>query len=143
MNIRRVVLFFAVLVLLYGLVNRASGYSLSEFSTLVLLSNKKGVARQITPTALMIGLAKCESGNNPKAINPHDGGSPSYGLYQYKRGTWLYFVRKYNLFPETEDKELDNIIMDREAQEKVTYEVLKDSKNYPHWRICLTKLNYL
>jgi hypothetical protein len=31
------------------------------------------------------GLAKCESGLNPNAVNP---AGPYYGLYQFDQGTW-------------------------------------------------------
>lgn len=133
------VLFFAVTILLYGLVNRAVAYRLPEFGTLALLSDKQGVAVKITP--IMAKLAMCESSNNEKAINPHDGGSPSYGLYQFKRETWVYFVRKYSLFPDAEDVELQNLIMDRKAQNIVTSKVLEDKSNRKHWINCFKTID--
>lgn len=37
--------------------------------------------------AVMAALCSVESSGNPSAINPNDGGSPSYGLCQIKLGT--------------------------------------------------------
>lgn len=116
-------------------------YTFPRLSTFVLLSDNRGATVKIEPTTTMLRLAQCESSNNPKAINPHDGGSPSYGLYQYKRGTWVYFVRKYGLFPEAEDLELQNLIMDREAQNLVTSKVLENKENWKHWYNCLLKVD--
>ncbi len=44
-------------------------------------------------------MAHCESTNNPKALNEVDlDGTPSYGLFQFKKGTFRHYVEKYNLF---------------------------------------------
>ncbi len=44
-------------------------------------------------------MARCESTNNPLAVNEVDlDGTPSYGLYQFKTGTFRHFVQKYDLF---------------------------------------------
>src|SRR3990167_2794861 len=132
---RRWLIAIALLILLFG-VFKTNTYEIKrESEGIVPVQDKSPVAWQITP--IMEKLAMCESSNNHLAINPHDGGSPSFGLYQYKRGTWEYFVRKYDLFPVAEAAELENLIMDREAQELVTWNVLKNPKTYVHWRNCL------
>lgn len=141
MKIRHVVLFFAVFILLWGFTKRANGALLPEFGTLILLSQKNLATVKITP--IMKGLAKCESGNNPKAMNWHDGGSPSYGLYQFKRGTWVRSVRELSLFPDAEDVELQNLIMDRYAQELVVSKLTEDPDRWWLWTNCMRKLGYL
>lgn len=82
-------------------------------------------------------LAVCESGNNPEAINPYDGGSPSYGLLQFKIGTLVAYARRYNLYSATEDREFMNLIFDREVQIKVASAMLRESwDNRSHWKNC-------
>ncbi len=40
----------------------------------------------------------CESGGNPKALNPKDlDGTPSKGAFQFKDTTFTYFSRKYGI----------------------------------------------
>ena len=86
-------------------------------------------------------LAVCESGNNPKAINPHDGGSPSYGLLQFKLGTLTAYARRYNMYAATEDAEFMNLIFDRDVQIKVASEMLRESwDNRSHWKNCTIKI---
>jgi len=44
----------------------------------------------------------CESGGNPKAINPKDSdGTPSYGILQFKPGTFRTFAGIYGLSTST------------------------------------------
>lgn len=51
-----------------------------------------------TSSVDLIRVAKCESGLNPKALNPKDtDGLPAYGLYQFKKGTFLYFAKAANI----------------------------------------------
>lgn len=43
-------------------------------------------------------LRKCESGGNDKAVNPKDlDGTPSYGRFQFKPGTFYGFAKKYGI----------------------------------------------
>jgi transglycosylase-like protein with SLT domain len=45
----------------------------------------------------------CESNGNPGAINPKDSdGTPSYGLLQFKPGTFAEFARIYHLASTTD-----------------------------------------
>src|SRR3990167_1609944 len=54
--------------------------------------------------ALVIAkLAQCESSNNHEIINPHDGGSPSYGLLQWKKSSFFYYNNKYKVLPDLEE----------------------------------------
>lgn len=47
-------------------------------------------------------LEQCESGGNPSAINPRDlDGTPSYGLLQFKPGTYYEFSKLYGLSTST------------------------------------------
>ena len=82
-----------------------------------LKTDEKGISVDYTPSQLFVEqpnipftpkvytsgslidcLALKESSNNPEVINWDDGGSPSYGLLQFKRSTWnFYCVEKYNL----------------------------------------------
>lgn len=77
----------------------------------------------------MVKLADCESGINSKAVNPNDRGSPSYGLFQYKKLTWQFFSKKYNFKGD---------IMSGIDQWQLTKMVLSDNfnKNVWHWKNC-------
>ena len=83
-------------------------------------------------------LAKCESGQNPLAINPHDSGSPSYGYVQFKKSTWENQLRYYKMLPEAEDKELMNFIHDKDIQVELAKKMIKDGK-WKHWQNCAKK----
>lgn len=86
-------------------------------------------------------LSWCESRNNSQAINPEDGGSPSYGLHQYKWATWNWALDKYGLFSEAEKEERWNLLWDKEAQIIVTRTILTDDPNsYRLWYNCLKSI---
>ena len=87
-------------------------------------------------------LAKCESTNNPKAVNWNDAGSPSYGLYQFKEGTWKAYMRLYNVAGHAEDHELMNFIYDGETQRKLARAMLQDGLYY-HWKACSTRYGWI
>ena len=78
-------------------------------------------------------LAKCESGNNPKAINPDDGGSRSVGYVQFKDATWAGYIKKFNLHFTPDD------IWDKEAQKYVTKEIIRKDYRWQNWYNCVTK----
>jgi hypothetical protein len=85
-------------------------------------------------------LAFCESRGNENAINPDDNGSPSYGKYQYKKETWISFLRRYDFFPEAEDEELMNFIFDGNIQDELTRTILMlENKGWKHWYNCSVK----
>lgn len=75
-------------------------------------------------------LAKCESGNNEKAINHYDGGSRSVGYVQYKDDTWGRYNRKFNLPYGADD------IWSKEAQIAVTKEVIRQDYAHKNWYNC-------
>lgn len=91
--------------------------------------------------AVIRHLSWCESRENSQAINPYDGGSPSYGLHQYKWATWNWALDKYDLFSEAEKEERWNLLWDREAQILVTKTILTDNPNsYKLWYNCLKSI---
>ena len=94
-----------------------------------------------TLASKMILLAKCESGNNPLAVNWHDNGSPSYGLFQWKEASWIYQIRKFGYLEEAENKELMNYIYDREWQERITLATLQETNGFRHWTNCWKIIN--
>ena len=82
-------------------------------------------------------LAWCESGNNPNALNPKDGGSPSYGLLQWKEASFFYYNEKHKVLPDIERGEVLNIIMDATAQRMLAKEVLQEPNGWRNWYNCL------
>ncbi len=86
-------------------------------------------------------LAMCESGLNPNAVNWHDGGSPSFGLFQWKKSSFLHYNDKYKILPDLEDGEVMNIIYDPEAQIKLTKAVLSEPGGNNNWKNCYRKIS--
>ncbi len=80
----------------------------------------------------------CESGGDNFVVNWNDKGSPSYGLLQFKKQTWIFQIRKYNLFPATEDEELMNLIYDPDIQIKLARLMIMDG-GQNHWKTCYDK----
>lgn len=70
----------------------------------------------------------------------NDGGSSSYGLYQYKKATWYAYIERYKLFPDAEPAELMNLIWDRYSQELVTRTILTNEPQ--SWRLWYNCLKY-
>lgn len=64
--------------------------------------NKEVLGVKVEPpdlSYLIDRLMECESGGNQHALNPVDlDGTPSNGLFQFKRSTWKFYIKKYNLF---------------------------------------------
>lgn len=79
-------------------------------------------------------LAKCESGNNEKAIHKNDGGSDSMGYLQYKEDTFRRYIEKFSLRYTEED------IWNREAQIEVTKQVIKQDYAWKNWYNCTKKI---
>ena len=88
----------------------------------------------------LYALATCESGRNPDAINPMDGGSPSHGLLQWKESSFWYYNEKYNILPELERGEVMNVIYDPNIQIKMAQAVLEEPKGYLNWKNCFVKM---
>ena len=72
----------------------------------------------------------CESGGNPKAFNPHDPNSGSYGLFQYQKSTFEQFAKEIG---EVRD------IWDVEAQVRLTAYAFARGRQ-SHWS-CYKKLS--
>jgi hypothetical protein len=67
-------------------------------------------------------------------VGTWDNGSYSYGALCYKRGTFIMFVKKFNLLPEATDDEIMNQIGDVRFQKQLTRLVMEDSwNNWSHW----------
>lgn len=84
-------------------------------------------------------LSWCESRDNEYAVNWNDGGSPSYGRFQFKKATWHYYIDRFDLFPEVEYQERMNLIYDGQAQEIVARRVLEEG-GWENWYNCLNGL---
>lgn len=73
----------------------------------------------------------CESSDNPLAKNPEDlDGTLSYGLWQFKIGTWKHYIKKYDLFGWQNWEEADwwNAIWSRYYQDIVIDYMLEDDE---------------
>ncbi len=86
-------LIFALLVILFTLPrNTQADKVISPVATTTV------VARETSQDEWIDSLAVCESGNYAYAINPKDSdGTPSYGMFQFKTGTYLWLLGKYEI----------------------------------------------
>ena len=78
---------------------------------------------------LMEKLALCESGNDPKKINPKDtNGKASFGKYQFQLSTWKQYILKYELFGSEnwDSADFENNIWDGELQDEVIVKMFFD-----------------
>lgn len=58
----------------------------------------------------------------------------SYGKFCYQVETFKMFVKRYNMLPQAEDKEVLNFISDDTFQKELTVRVIRDNpKNWTHW----------
>ena len=84
-------------------------------------------------------IVKCESNFNPLAYNPSDGGSPSYGLLQFKISTFRNFGIIYGVFPEgTTLQEAKKYIWNPAYQGAIAMGMMSDGL-YSHWFNCHRK----
>ena len=87
-------------------------------------------------------LVICESSGKETAVNWNDKGSPSYGLLQYKVGTFVFYAKRYNLFPYAETNEYFNFIYDGDIQRMLAKKMLQeDFDNWRHWTNCWLLMN--
>lgn len=65
-------------------------------------------------------LERCESSGDPKAVNPKDlDGTPSYGSFQFKPGTFRMYKARYGT---------EGNMMDRTAQREIVVRMLGDKR---------------
>ena len=94
------VLAFIIAIVVLGFAATA----LSDSNTVTVV-NAEPIPSQLThqQTAWLGALELCESGGDPAAINPRDSdGTPSYGILQFKPGTYAEFAKLYGLASTTD-----------------------------------------
>lgn len=94
---------------------------------------------QVAVHPLLDELAKCESGGNPNALNPEDGGSPSYGLFQWKIASFYHYNLRYQVVPELVYEDTINHIYNPVTQTLLTNLVLQEQNGWRNWYNCLHK----
>lgn len=64
----------------------------------------------------------------------------SYGCLQFQMATFKSYVHKYDLLPEAEDKELENMIYDCDFQKILARAMIEDDyTNWRNWYTSVTK----
>lgn len=82
---------------------------------------------------LLDKLAMCESSNKEGFRKVDSNGYYSYATFQFQKGTFEFFAKKFDLF----DSDLNKLIYTSDAQRKVARTMLQDNpKNWSHWYIC-------
>lgn len=102
-------------------------------ATMPVESPKLTYTRSIDEWIYKLGM--CESGNNPKALNPKDtDGTPSKGKFQFKDSTFNWLSKKYNIATTS--------IWNADEQEQILRRMIEDddidlSRQFPD---CVRKL---
>jgi hypothetical protein len=92
--------------------------------------------------AIVDKLMMCESSGKAHAINPDDGGSPSYGCLQYKKTTFFEGIKIHGLLREAEAREHENFLMDCEVQRVLARKMLTTNVNgWKHWTNCFKTID--
>jgi hypothetical protein len=90
---------------------------------------------------ILIQLRQCESGGDPNIIVEDDGGSPSYGLFQWKYDSFWHYNQIYKILPDLEYQEVGNVILDPKIQTKLTVKVLTEEEGgWRNWYNCSKKI---
>lgn len=64
----------------------------------------------------------------------------SYGCLQFQMETFEAYVKRYELLPNTEDSELENMIYDCDFQKLLTRKMIEeDPENWRHWYTSVAK----
>lgn len=68
-------------------------------------------------------------------------GQLSYGRFCYQAGTFIVFVKKFNLMPGAEDAEIMNMIGDEAFERSLTVlEFRHDPRAWWHWQTTVGKI---
>lgn len=95
------------------------------------------ITETIAPTpqeAWIAELEQCESSGNPNAVNPKDlDGTPSYGAFQFKPGTFYGLEKAYGIAGP---------LMDPVAQRAIVARMINDPSMNIHWQFpdCTRKI---
>ena len=84
----------------------------------------------------LLKLIQCESGGDPSAIG--DSGK-ALGILQFHKGTFVSYAKKYDLFPQAEDAEIENFWGDSMSQIRLAELILKEQNGWKHWFVCSKK----
>lgn len=64
----------------------------------------------------------------------------SYGCLQFQMETFESYIKRYELLPNTEDAELENMIYDCDFQKLLTRKMIEeDPENWRHWYTSVAK----
>ena len=94
--------------------------------------------------SLIEKLAKCESSNNPRAVNFKDrDGTASFGYLQFKPETFKRYAVEYGFIGENASWDyIMTIIWDKEMQVRIAKRMIDDKKVDPQreWPLCWKKI---
>lgn len=79
-------------------------------------------------------LRQYESGGEDDTVIVDSNNELSMGCLQYQLDTFVGYVERYDLLPNAEDEEIQNMIMDCSFQKRLAkLMILEDIKNARHW----------
>lgn len=101
----------------------------------VVAINLPGDLAQLPKDPILRALILCESGGRVMARNPSDrDGTPSYGILQFKPGTFAAWGREYGLLPrDIERAEIMNLIYDPHLQMEIVSKKISENKHNKKW----------
>lgn len=120
----------------------------------ILIMNRKSSTRLATETNLNLYQYQKTSDNLAQWINKlatyencsiegirDNNGLKSFSCLCFQEETFIRQVKKYNLLPYAEDKEILNMIGNCDFQKELAYKMIKDNpENIWHWKTSVKKI---
>ncbi len=116
-----------------------------HFIPIQVESPPQGNLEAINPILTVIDqLVEKESEGKTDIVILDTNNKHSFSCLQFQMSTFKQYVKRYNLLPEAEDHEIENMIMDCDFQKLVAYKMLEENpNNILHWRTSARKLNLI
>lgn len=110
-----------------------------EMESAAIASNSSATAKDSLDSWLD-QLAELESHNRGDLKILDHNNLYSYGCLQFQMPTFKEYVRKYDLLPNTEDSELENVIYDCSFQKTLARKMILDNpSNWQHWYLSVSE----
>ena len=143
-----------LVILLVLLVSLAVGYAryrnwlvlpliVSEAELPTLEANEAKIGQNSEETAIVVYLDRLAKAENCPLEGIIDvNGLSSRGPFCFQKSTYLYFVKRYEIYPHAEEGELLSNWGDRWTQEEIVRKIIEEDKRLLaiHWKISVSKL---
>lgn len=112
----------------------------SDVATVQLYKQTTQDSEELRLNYWLYKLMTCESGGKKNAVGDLDLDEPAFGLFQYRKSSYLKYARKYNIYPQDwTDEQIKNDVYNESKQIELTKLVLTKESWRP-WYNCSLKI---